>query len=197
LGTTNAVLLNVTGDNDPVLFSNNPSYQHVQVALAGGSFFYTQWKEDLDSQSVSGQSYRSAIGLVNDAPASTLASQFDTYDLRPSVFDFDPITQEECFDEPKLIGYGTTACITPDGSLWFLAGEGPIDQWIDYLQMSDGGAFTDFEDTGTATGSVMATDVTCSENVVSFRALRQVDDGLGCSADNEWVVGFILLDRMP
>jgi len=27
----------------------------------------------------------------------------------------------------------------------------------------------------------MATDVSCSSNVVAFRALRSEDDGLGCS----------------
>ena len=195
LGMNNAVLLNVV-DGSLTIFGNNPSMQHVPVEMAGGSFFYTQWKESLDEQSGSGQSFRSAIGLLDDAPASTLASQFDTYDLQPSVFDFDPITQEECFDDPKLIGYGSSACITPDGSLWFIAGEGPIDSYLDYLQMSEGGEFTDFADLDTLSGSVMATDVTCSDNVVSFRALRQVDDGLGCSADNEWVVGFIIIDRL-
>ena len=195
LGNYNAALLNVV-DGSLTIFSNNPSMQHVPVEMAGGSFFYTQWKESLDEQSGSGQSFRSAIGLLDDAPASTLASQFDTYDLQPSVFDFDPITQEECFDDPKLIGYGSSACITPDGSLWFIAGEGPIDSYLDYLQVSEGGEFTDFADPDTLSGSVMATDVTCSDNVVSFRALRQVDDGLGCSADNEWVVGFIIIDRL-
>jgi hypothetical protein len=197
LGTTNAVLLNVS-DGTKMVFNNNPTTHNMPVVLAGGSFGYAQWKEDLDAQSGAGTSYRSAIGLVSDAPASTPASQFDTYALRPSNFDFEPITQEDCFDDPKLIGYGSIMSITPDGSRWFLAGWGPIDHWLDYLQMSTGGAFTDFADPeqSTMSGSVMATDVSCSDNVVAFRALRSEDDGLGCSSRDEWVVGFILLDRL-
>ncbi len=125
----------------------------------------------------------------------TLASQFDTYALRPSNFDFEPITQEDCFDDPKLIGYGSSMCITPDGSRWFLAGWGPIDSTWDYLQMSTGGAFEDFEDPegNTTSGSVMATDVSCSANVVAFRVLRETPDS-NCLTNEEWVVGFILLD---
>ena len=66
------------------------------------------------------------------------------------------------------------------------------------VMRSTGGDFEDFADPEgtTASGSVMATDVTCSNNVVAFRALRQEDDGLGCSTRDEWVVGFILLDRL-
>jgi hypothetical protein len=197
LGTTNAVLLNIADETLDV-FTNNPTQNTTPVALAGGSFLYVQWREDLDSQSGAGVSYRSAIGAVGDSPASTLASQFDTYALRDTIFTFDPITQEECFDDPKLIGYGSSMCITPDGSRWFIAGVGPIDQYLDYLQMSTGGAFTDFADPeqSTMSGSVMATDVSCSDNVVAFRVLRSEDDGLGCSSLNEWFVGFILLDRL-
>ncbi|MHC4093700.1 MAG: hypothetical protein ACYSVY_26095, partial [Planctomycetota bacterium] len=115
-----------------------------------------------------------------------------------SSFDFEPITQGECFDELKLIGYGSSMCLTPDGSRWFLAGWGPIDSTWDYLQMSTGGAFVDFADpeANTVSGSVMAADVACSSNVVAFRVLREEDSGLGCSTNEEWVVGFILLDRL-
>ncbi|UCG16271.1 MAG: hypothetical protein JSV19_13355 [Phycisphaerales bacterium] len=197
IGTTRAALLDVD-DESVTVFDNNPTVPGATLAMAGGSFAYAQVREDLDIQSGAGTSYRSAIGRAADAPVSTLASQFDTYDLRPSNFSFDPITQEECFDDPKLIGYGTTKCVTPDGGRWFLAGRGPIDDNLDYLQMSTGGEFEDFADPegNTASGSVMATDVTCSHNIVAFRALRQEDDGLGCSTRDEWVVGFIVLDRL-
>lgn len=197
LGTTNAVLLNVN-DGTKTVFTNNPTTHNLQVALAGGSFGYAVWKENGDSQRSAGTSFRSAIGEVTDAPGSTLASQFDTYALRTANFSFDPITQEECFDDPKLIGYGSIMSITADGSRWFLSGWGPIDSFLDYLQMSTGGAFTDFADPeqSTQSGSVMATDVSCSNDTVAFRALRSEDSGLGCSAVDEWVLGFIVLDRL-
>jgi len=197
IGTTNAVLLNVN-DGTKTVFSNNPTTHNMPVALAGGSFGYGQWKEDGDAQSGAGTSYRSAIGDVTDAPGSTLASQFDTYALEPADFNFDPTTQDDCFNELKLIGYGSIMAITPDGTRWFLSGWGPIDSYLDYLQMSEGGAFTNFVDPeqATLTGSVMATDVSASNDTVAFRALRSVDSGFGCSVDDEWVLSFIVIDRL-
>jgi hypothetical protein len=199
IGITNAALLNVN-DGSLTIFTNNPSQHNAPIALANGSFAYPVWKEELDSQSGAAASYRIAIGKVADAPDSTVPRQFDTYAPRETIIDFDGIvTQEECLDPPKLIGYGASICITPDGSRWFLGGAGSLtsDYW-EYLQMSTGGAFEDFDDPedSTMTGSMMATDVSCSSNVVAFRTLRQVDDGLGCSTENEWVVGFLLLDRL-
>jgi len=197
LGTTNAVLLNIA-DGTKTVLTGNPTTHNMPVALAGGSFGYGQWKEHGDGQSGSGMSYRSAIGAVTEAPGATLASQFDTYALRPANFTFDPVTQSDCFDDPKLIGYGSIMTITADGTRWFLSGWGPIDSYLDYLQMSDGGAFTDFADPeqSTLSGGIMATDVSASSNTVAFRALRSVDSGFGCSTNDEWVLGFIVLDRL-
>ena len=197
LGTTNAVLLNLN-NGTITTFTNNPSTHNAQVVLDNGRFGYAQWREDLDAQSGAGMSFRSAIGQVSDAPGSTLASQFDTYDLRDSNVDFSSLTQAECHDADKKIGFYASMCLTPDGSRWFLAGTGPIDDEWDYLQMSTGGEFTDFEDPehDPITGSVMATDVSCSNDVVAFRALRTEDSGLGCSTSDEWVLGFIRIDLL-
>lgn len=195
LGTTNAALLDVSAATS-TLFDNNPTQDDFPVKLAGGSFGYVQWREAGDAQM--GPSYRTAIGQVTGAPTSTLASQFDAYPLRPTTVDLGVISQEQCFgDELKLVGYGSSMCITPDGGRWFVAGWGPIDRTWDYLQMSTGGAFVDFADPegSTTTGSVMATDVSCSSNVVAFRALRETPDS-NCLTNEEWVVGFILLDRL-
>ena len=47
-------------------------------------------------------------------------------------------------------------------------------------------------------GSVMASDVVCSSTTVAFRALRQTDEeGDNCLSDEETVLGFIVLDRLP
>jgi hypothetical protein len=63
--------------------------------------------------------------------------------------------------------------------------------------MSTGGAFHTFTDPDgdTYSGLVMATDVACSSTTVAFRALRQTPTD-GCFADNDWVIGFIVLDRL-
>ena len=53
-----------------------------------------------------------------------------------------------------------------------------------------------FVDAETVSGWVTATDVVCSANTVAFRALRQQVSS-GCLTDNEWVLGFIVLNRLP
>ncbi len=197
LGTTNAALLNVNTLTKTV-FTANPSTHNLPVALAGGSFGYAQWKESGDAQSGSGMSYRSAIGEVTDAPGSTVASQFDEYALRPTNIDLGIFPQSQCFGgDLKLVGYGSTLAITGDGDRWFMGGWGPIDSTWDYLQMSTGGAFTDFDDPdhNTTSGSVMASDVSASGDTVAFRALNETPDS-NCLTDEVWVLGFIVLDRL-
>lgn len=181
-------LLDVTAPgNAPVVFTNNPSNNSAPVAIRGGSFGYFQFASGAD-MGPGPSEYRSAIGRVADAPASTLAGQSDL------VFNGNA---PECVAEDALLGYGTTMAITPDGSRWFLAGTAGPDDNYDHLQMSVGGAFETFTDPDgdTQTGLLMASDVSCSSNTVAFRALRQTSSS-GCLADEEWVIGFIILDRL-
>ncbi|MFH0983176.1 MAG: hypothetical protein V2A79_16780 [Planctomycetota bacterium] len=199
-GDWEIALLNVAADTITV-FDNNPTQNSMPVAMANGSFGYFISREDADAILGAVTLYRSAIGSVADAPDSTLADQFDPFDLRPSVIDTDGIVDRaECVanDDPMSAGYGARICVTPDGARWFLSGQGAIDYRLDYLQMSTGGRFEDFDDPedATLTGSVMATDVSCSSNTVAFYALRSEDSGLGCSTNDEWVIGFIVLDRL-
>ena len=178
-------LLNVA-DGTVTPFSNNPTQRDAPVALAGGSFAYFQFREEADAIFGASTVFRSAIGRVSDAPNSTLAGQFDAIGS----------DTPDCVDDGNA-GYGSTLAVTPDGSRWFLAGEGPVDRVMEHLQMSTGGAFEPFEDTegDTQTGTVMATDVSASSNTVAFRALRQVR-GAGCMTIDDWVIGFIILDRL-
>ncbi|MCH8966270.1 MAG: hypothetical protein IID43_01200 [Planctomycetes bacterium] len=178
-------LLNVT-DGTVTHFNNNPTQRDAPVALAGGSFAYFQFREVADAIFSADTVYRSAIGRVDDAPNSTLAGQLDAIGS----------DTPDCVDG-GIAGYGSTLAVTPDGSRWFLAGEGPVGRVMEHLQMSTGGAFEPFEDTegDTQTGTVMATDVSASSNTVAFRALRQVP-GAGCMTIDDWVIGFIILDRL-
>lgn len=184
----NVVLLDVTdAANTPQVFDNNPSNLNAAVALAGGSFAYFVWAEDAD-MGPQPDLLRSAIGRVTAAPAATMAGQFD------SVFSSGP---PECVQDGGLLGYGSSVAITPDGSRWFLAGIAAPEPDYDFLQMSTGGKFQTFDDpdNDTATGFVMATEVSCSANTVAFWALRQTADS-GCLRNDAWVVGFIVIDRL-
>ncbi len=197
-GDNHAALINVDTDTITV-FTENPTTANTPLAMKGDSFSYFLWREDADAGDEN-NSYRSAIGTMGDAPGATLASQSDRYDFRSTTLDTSAGTTvipiEDCLD-PKLIGYGATCAVTPDGSRWFIAGWGPVDRNFDYVQMSTGGVFTDFADPdgNTLTGSLMGSDVVCSDDAAAFRALRQDEDS-GCLTDDEWVLGFIVFDRL-
>lgn len=198
MGDDNAALINV--DTDTITtFTENPTTSNTPLALKGDSFCYFVWREDADAGDEN-NSYRSAIGTMSDAPGATLASQFDRYDFRSTTIDTSAgstvIPIEDCLDE-KLIGYGATCAVTPDGSRWFIAGWGPVDRNYDYVQMSTGGVFSDFADPNgdTLTGALMGSDIVCSNDAAAFRALRQ-DASSGCLTDDEWVLGFIVFDRL-
>lgn len=166
-------------------FTNNPTQNGMPLALTGGKFGYFLWRETAD-EGPDATEYRSAIGAVSTAPASTLASQTDLF----------PSDRTDCQSRGH-IGYGATVAIVPDGSRWFLAGFGPISEEYDQLQMSTGGAFVAFDDAegDTLSGLVMATDVVASSTTVAFRALRQ-EITSGCLTNDDWVLGFIVLDRL-
>lgn len=196
-------LVNVT-DGTVTQFNDNPSFGDAVVALAGGSFGYYLFREnaDLENAAASTNVVRSAIGLVGDAPAATLANQLDTFELRPSVVDLTssagPVfSPEDCQPTRKRVGYGATMCVTPDGSRWFIAGWSSVDPGFDYVQMSTGGVFTDFADPEetTVTGSLIGTDIVCSADTVAFRSLREKLDS-GCITQQDWVIAFIVLDRL-
>jgi len=87
--------------------------------------------------------------------------------------------------------------ILEDGSRWFLAGWRSVDRLFDYVLMSTGGVFSDFEDPegNTLTGSLMGTDIVCGENVVAFRGLRETEDS-NCLTTEDWVISFIIPDRL-
>lgn len=197
-GDNHAALIEVDTDTITV-FDENPTTANTPLAMKSDSFFYFVWRENAD-QGDENNSYRSAIGTMSDAPGATLASQSDRYDFRSTTIDTSAgstvIPIDQCLDQ-KLIGYGATCSVTPDGSRWFLAGWGPVDRNFDYIQMSTGGAFTDFADPDgdTLTGALMGSDVVCSGDAAAFRALRQ-DPSSGCLTDDEWVLGFIVLDRL-
>ncbi|NLX07631.1 MAG: hypothetical protein GXY33_21040 [Phycisphaerae bacterium] len=176
-------LLDVT-DGTITVFTNNPASPSLPVAIKGGSFGYFMFAEEADMTD-DGQLFRSAIGEVADAPGSTTAGQLDNLG-----------SQSACVSG-GIAGYGRTMCITPDGSRWFIAGIGPVDAAVEHLQMSTGGDFETFDDpfNESQTGTLMATDVSCSSNTVAFRALRQTPNS-GCLTNDEEVIGFIVLDRL-
>lgn len=198
LGDNHAALIDVDADTITV-FDENPTTANTPLALKHGSFCYFVWRENADAGDEN-NSYRSAIGTVGDAPSATLASQSDRYAFRSTTIDTSAgstvIPIEDCLDQ-KLIGYGATCSVTPDGSRWFIAGWGPVDRNFDYVQMSTGGVFSDFADPdgNTLTGSLMGSDVVCSDDAAAFRALRQ-EESSGCLTNDEWVLGFIVLDRL-
>jgi hypothetical protein len=183
-GDWNIALLDVNSGT-VTLLDHNPTQNEMPVAMAGGSFGYFVWREDAD-KGPGFVDYRSAIGALESVPAATLAAQADVY----------AVQEDACVDGGK-IGYGSTLAITPNGERWFLAGFGPIETQFEELQMSTGGAFSAFEDpdADTQTGWVMASDVVASGSTVAFRALRQTSTS-GCLTDDDWVLGFIVLDRL-
>jgi hypothetical protein len=183
--TDATALLNIS-DGTVTAFTNDSEFAVTSpVALDGGRFGFFVAEESADSVFGGSTVHRSAIGSVGDAPGATLASQID--EITPAV---------DCGGELGRVGYGGQMAITPDGARWFLSGTGPIDNDLEYLQMNNGSGWQLFTDAGTLTGHVMATDVVCSSNTVAFRALRQQVTS-GCLTDDDWVLGFIVLDRLP
>ena len=192
-------LLNVN-DGTIIHFDDNPTAGDAPLALAAGSFGYFLFREDADNESGSFKTnvYRSAIGRTDDAPSATLANQLDHYDFRPTDVDEPGAEQDLCLgEEKKLIGYGATLCITPDGEQWFLAGWSSIDARYDHIQVSRGGVFSDIPDPErtTYTGSLMGTDIVCSADIVAFRGLREVDDVVACGTTTHEVIAFIRLQQ--
>ncbi|GJM24229.1 MAG: hypothetical protein DHS20C16_06440 [Phycisphaerae bacterium] len=188
---------------DRTVMQLDPSLEESPVALAGGSFGYFLFDEeaDLEDTSPSTLMLRSAIGNVATAPTATRASQLDLYDFRSTEVSLasnaGPVFSQEDCAEQKRVGYGESACITPDGSRWFIAGGGqPRAQ--DFVLMSTGGEFSDFEDPEGTTipGSLMGADVVCTSDVVAFRGLRDTGDGTGCIPQQDWVISIIVLDRL-
>ncbi|MCB9851630.1 MAG: hypothetical protein H6819_00935 [Phycisphaerales bacterium] len=198
MGDNHAAIINVDTDTITV-FDENPTTANTPLALKSDSYCYFLWRESADAGDEN-NSYRSAIGVMADAPGATLASQSDRYAFRSTTIDTSAgstvIPIEDCLDQ-KLIGYGATCSVTPDGSRWFIAGWGPVHRNFDYVQMSTGGVFTDFADPegDTLTGALMGSDIVTSNDAAAFRALRQ-DESSGCLTDDEWVLGFIVFDRL-
>lgn len=191
-------------DGTVTRLSDNPTLSASPVAVNGGSFAYFLDREDADAGDEF-NSRRTVIGALADAPASTATnSQLRRYDLRATTVDLavGSITRPEqsaCQNTGKLIGYGATSCITPDGERIFVAGWRNPDREFDYVQMSTGGEFADFADPegSTLTGSLMGADIVCSADTAAFRGLREVGIGQGCITDQQWVISFIVLDRLP
>ena len=160
------------------------------VAMNKTGFGYFPASEEVDQIYSGGTATRSAIGTLDDPAALKLADQLDTIEVT-----------DECLAgrQQGKYGYGAKMAITNDGARWFISGEGAVDEDIEFLQMATGPTedFTLFEDADgdTKTGYVMASDVSVSSNTVAFWALRQAP-GDGCFTDDEWVVGFIVLDRL-
>ncbi|NOX57835.1 MAG: hypothetical protein GXP29_03135, partial [Planctomycetes bacterium] len=139
---------------------------------------------------------------TGNAPAATLASQLDRYPFRATTVNLTSsagptFSQEDCLTNQKLIGYGATVCVTPDGTRTFTGGWRTPDTNYDYIQMSTGAVFSDFADPEgtTVTGSLMGVDVVCSADVVAFRGLRQGGD-TGCITIDDWVISFIRIDEL-
>jgi len=194
-----AALLNLN-DGSITTFTDNPSQRDAVVAIEGGSFGYLLFREaaDQETEGSSTNVFRSAIGAVRDAPFSMLASQLDTYALRSTTISTGVIDRGQCAgDDRKHVGYGASMGILEDGSRWFLAGWRSVDRLFDYVLMSTGGVFSDFEDPegNTLTGSLMGTDIVCGENVVAFRGLRETEDS-NCLTTEDWVISFIIPDRL-
>lgn len=190
------LLLDVTqAPNDFQLIAMDPEAEYAAdspIALNGGTFGFFMAEEDVDNiQGTNGVMHRSVVGTVANAPAVTMPGQLG--DLASNY-------PQQCVYETGKQGYGSEVCVTPDGQRIFISGDGPIGDQVDYLQMSTGGDFSRFEDTDTEnpalTGYVMATDVSCSETTVVFRALKNTYGG-ACDIQAQWVLGFIVLDRLP
>jgi len=185
-------LLNIAEGTVPELGNKAPNSPNEEVALANGSFGYFAAEEDVDQIFTGGYVVRTTIGTTDDPAALVAPNRLD-----------EPIDVEsdDCITTPGKYGYGSSIAITPDGARWFIGGVDAIDYDIEFLQMSTGGAFELFEETATAaegrseTGYIMASDVSTSSNTVAFWALRQFPDS-GCITDDDWVVGFIVLDRL-
>jgi len=193
-----AALINIA-DGTVMQFNDEPSPNDSEVALAGGRFAFLLAREDADQEG--GNRFRSAIGSVSDAPSATLADQLATYALRPSIVDNStspPGAEIPCAEPNKRIGYGSSFCITPDGSRTFLANRGFIIPQYDYVQMSTAGAFEDLPDPEgtTTTGSLIGTDLVCNDEFLAFRGLRQFGMGSGCFLRDDMVLSFIVLDRL-
>ncbi len=199
-GDVHTALIDVdTGDI--TTYTASPTTANSPLAMSDTTAMFFVWREDADMGDEN-NSYRSAIGPVADAPDATLASQTDRYDFRTTQVSLasaggeTTFSQDDCLDQ-KLIGYGATCAVTPDGARYFLAGWGPIDRNFDYIQMSTGGAFTDFDDPDgdTVTGALMGSDITCNNNIAAFRGLRE-EPSAGCITDAVWVVSFIKIDEL-
>ena len=203
---TIAALLNIT-NRTLALFedlpSAGPTFGTHELALEGGSFGFLFFREDADEEESAFSSgvYRSAIGTVSLDPEVILANQLATFDLRPTTVDNSttpPGAEIDCAEPVKRIGYGSEFCITPDGSRIFLGNSGFVRPQDDYIQMSTGGAFTDFADPegNTVTGSLAGTDPVCGQDFVAFRGIRQFGTGNGCGLQDDLVLSFIILDRL-
>jgi len=181
-------------------FPDNQCAKESTVAADANRFVYFLLREDADAQSSNVEHFRSVIGNINDPVSPVLASQLDRYPRRPSLVDTSDVAGP-CFNEDKLIGYGVTSCITPDGRYTFIGGLGLIDGAWDYIQMSTGGEFTDFPDPegNTLSGALMGSDLVCNDEVVAFKALREFADGNDCAPnapDQFYVLGLIFPDRL-
>ncbi len=177
-------LLNITNGNITTFTKKSENAPNSPVALNGGKFGFFVAQETADSIFGAAAIHRSAIGAVGDAPNATLASQ--TTEI--------PV-ESDCVQQAVPYGYAGTMTITPDGERWFLSGTSYIDFDLEYLQMNDGDGWELFPDEETLSGWLMASDVVCSGDTVAFRALRQRVSS-GCLTTDQWVLGFIVLDRL-
>ena len=117
----------------------SPASARGQLALNGGKMAMFLNRDANDSTSVV---FRSAIGNV---PGTTVT---------PAAGD------------PSPLGFGTTAAITPDGSLYFIAGDDDLNVTSEFIQAGTGGAFAILKNGG---NDITGSDVTCSDNTAAFK----------------------------
>ncbi len=157
-GPANIHIFNVETGTDTML-TKNPGQG--PLALNGGSFCYFL-DRDFTDDSASGA--RSAIG---EAPGpDSVEGGVDGADPRDS--------------DPEYLGYGGGCAITPDGSMFFIAGDECVNVTTEYIQVSTGGDFVALKN---GDEDFLGTDVACSSNTVGFRT----------GANNDTTIAYIIL----
>lgn len=137
-----------TGTGAVTPLTNNPSAG--PLACNGGSFGYFV---DMSADDSIGSDYRAGIG-TSPGPDATLATVDDFID--------GSTTNNGAF------GFGQTMAISPNGSLWLLAGSEDVGSG-EYLQVNDGSGWSLFADPSNDYGCP-GTDVSVSENTIAFKS---------------------------
>lgn len=140
----NIHILNVETGVD-TLMTLNPG--RGALALAADKFIYFLERNAFDSFGVLN---RSAIG---DVPG-------------PGATEGGRAGEDPHENDPEYQGYGSSSCITPDGSFFLIAGDKDITPEVEFLQASSGGPF---ELLKLGNENVQASDVSCSVNTIGFK----------------------------